>query len=221
MTLGWCDGYSFVPVGFNLLSSATKSNRYQEMTEDIDCRSNGYKARKESLMAKTDAAIVLIERALNAGIQADYVLMDTWFTTEPMIKSILSRGLDVIGMVKQLKQRYIYNGKAYTLPQLQKLVRFEGARNIFGSLCVTTKTGIPVKIVFVRNRNKRSECLYLLSTDCCLSDAEIVRIYGNRWAIECFFKASKSFMKLGTEFQSRSYYAMFSHTILISMTKSL
>ena len=129
-------------------------------------------------MAKTDAAIVLIERALNAGIQADYVLMDTWFTTEPMIKSILSRGLDVIGMVKQLKQRYIYNGKAYTLPQLQKLVSFEGARNIFGSLCVTTKTGIPVKIVFVRNRNKKSECLYLLSTDCCLSDAEIVRIYG-------------------------------------------
>ena len=215
LTLGWCDGYSFVPVGFNLLSSATKSNRYQEMTEDIDCRSNGYKARKESLMAKTDAAIVLIERALNAGIQADYVLMDTWFTTDPMIKSILSRGLDVIGMVKQLKQRYIYNGKAYTLPQLQKLVSFEGARNIFGSLCVTTKTGIPVKIVFVRNRNKKSECLYLLSTDCSLSDAEIVRIYGNRWAIECFFKASKSFMKLGTEFQSRSYYAMVSHTTIV------
>ena len=215
LTLGWCDGYSFVPVGFNLLSSATKSNRYQEMTEDIDCRSNGYKARKESLMAKTDAAILLIERALNAGIQADYVLMDTWFTTEPMIKSILSRGMDVIGMVKQLKQRYIYNGKAYTLPQLQKLVNFDGARNIFGSLCVTTKTGIPVKIVFVRNRNKKSECLYLLSTDCCLSDAEIVRIYGNRWSIECFFKASKSFMKLGTEFQSRSYYAMVSHTTIV------
>lgn len=215
LTLGWCDGYSFVPVGFNLLSSATKSNRYQEMTEDIDCRSNGYKARKESLMAKTDAAILLIERALNAGIQADYVLMDTWFTTEPMIKSILSRGMDVIGMVKQLKQRYIYNGKAYTLPQLQKLVNFDGARNIFGSLCVTTKTGIPVKIVFVRNRNKKSECLYLLSTDCSLSDAEIVRIYGNRWSIECFFKASKSFMKLGTEFQSRSYYAMVSHTTIV------
>ena len=54
-------------------------------------------------MAKTDTAILLIERALNAGIQTDYVLMDTWFTTEPMVKSILCRGLDVIGMVKQLK----------------------------------------------------------------------------------------------------------------------
>ena len=30
LTLGWSDGYSFVPVGFNLLSSAKKSNLYQE-----------------------------------------------------------------------------------------------------------------------------------------------------------------------------------------------
>jgi hypothetical protein len=215
LTLGWSDGYSFIPVAFNMLSSATNSNRYQEMSTDIDHRSNGYKVRKESMMAKTDAAILMIQRALKSGIQADYVLMDTWFTTEPMIKSILAEGLDVIGMVKQLNQRYSYKGNAYTLPQLQKFVSFDGARNIFGSLCVTTKNGIPVKIVFVRNRNKKSECLYLLSTDCSLSDAEIVRIYGNRWSIECFFKASKSFMKLGTEFQSRSYNAMVSHTAIV------
>ena len=139
-------------------------------------------------MAKTDAAILMIERALHAGIRADYLLMDTWFTTEPMIKSILSKGLDVIGMVKQLNQRYNYKGNAYTLPELQRFVRFDGAGNIFGSLCVTTKNGIPVKIVFVRNRNKKSECLYLLSTDCSLSDAEVVRIYGNRWSINVFSK---------------------------------
>ena len=215
LTLGWSDGYSFIPVGFNMLSSSAKSNRYQEISKDIDHRSNGYRTRKESLLAKTDAAVLLIRKALNAGIRADYVLMDTWFTTEPMIKSILAEGLDVIGMVKQLKQRYNYKGMAYTLPELQKFVRFDSARSIFGSLCVTTKNGIPVKIVFVRNRNKKSECLYLLSTDCSLSDAEIVRIYGNRWSIECFFKASKSFMKLGTEFQSRSYDAMVSHTTIV------
>ena len=215
LTLGWSDGYSFVPVGFNLLSSASESNRYQEISDGSDHRSNGYKARKESLLTKPEAAILLIRRALNAGIDADYVLMDTWFTTEPMLGSVLAEGLDVIGMVKQLKQRYIYRGQSYTLPELRKFVRFEGARNTFGSLCVTTKKGIPVKVVFVRNRSKKSECLYLLSTDCSLSDAEIVRIYGNRWAIECFFKASKSFLKLGTEFQSRSYDAMVSHTTIV------
>lgn len=215
LTLGWSDGYSFVPVGFHLLSSAKKSNRYQEISDKIDHRTNGYKTRKESLLAKPDAAVLLIQRALTAGIQADYVLMDTWFTTEPMLARILEAGIDVIGMVKQLKQRYHYRGKAYTLPELRRFVRFDNNKNIFGSIIVTTKTGISVKIVIVRNRNKKSECLYLLSTDCSLSDAEIVRIYGNRWEIECFFKASKSFLKLGTEFQSRTYDAMVSHTAIV------
>ena len=215
LTLGWSDGYSFIPTGFNLLSSANKSNRYNEISDAVDHRSNGYRIRKESMMHKTDAAIRLIENALRAGIKAQYVLMDTWFTTEPMIGAILNTGLDVIGMVKQLKQRYTYNGKQYKLQELKKFVCFDGARNIFGSLIVTTKTGIPVKIVFVRNRNKKSECLYILSTDTSLSNSEIVRIYGNRWSIECFFKSSKSFLKLGTEFQSHNYGAMVSHTTIV------
>ena len=183
LTLGWSDGYSFIPVGFNLLSSAKKNNRYNEISENIDHRTNGYKFRKESMMSKTDAAVLLIQRTLQSGINADYLLMDIWFTTEPMIRSVLDTGLDVIGMVKQLKQRYTYKGKKYTLHRLKRMVRFEDAKNIFGSLVVTTKTGIPVKIVFVRNRNKKSECLYLLSTDVSLSDAEIVRIYGNIWQV--------------------------------------
>lgn len=215
LTLGWSDGYSFIPTGFNILSSADKSNRYNEVSDQIDHRTNGYKFRKESMMHKPDAAILLIKNALNAGIKADYVLMDTWFTTEPMIKEILNAGLDAIGMVKQLKQRYTYCGKHYKLPELKRFVSFEGARNIFCSLVVTTKAGIPVKIVFVRNRNKKSECLYILSTDASLSDEEIVRIYGNRWSIECFFKSSKSFLKLGTEFQSHNYGAMVSHTTIV------
>lgn len=215
LTLGWSDGYSFIPLAFNMLSSAEKSNRYNEVTSEIDKRTNGYRFRKESMMHKTDAAILMIKRALSMGIKADYILMDTWFTTEPMIKEILETGMDAIGMVKQLKQRYTYAGKKYTLHELKKFVNFSGARNIFGSLIVTTKTGIPVKIVFVRNRNKKSECLYILSTDISLSDAEIVRIYGNRWSIECFFKSSKSFLKLGTEFQSHNYGAMVSHTTIV------
>lgn len=215
LTLGWSDGYRFVPVGFHLLSSAKKSNRYQEISEQIDHRCNGYKARKESLLSKPDAAVLLVERALVAGIRADYILMDTWFTTEPLITRLLKLGMDTIGMVKQLNQRYIYHGEHYTLSQLKKLVCFEGNRNIFGSIVVTTKNGLPVKIVMVRNRNKKSECLYLLSTDCSLSNEEIVRIYGNRWSIECFFKASKSFLKLETEFQSRSYDDMVSHTAIV------
>ena len=137
LTLGWSDGYSFVPVGFNMRSSAKQTNRYQEISDKIDQRTNGYKARKESLLSKPDAAILLIRRALRAGIQADYVLMDTWFTTEPMLTRILACGIDVIGMVKQLKQRYSYRGKSYTLSELRKFVCFESGKNIVGTVVVT------------------------------------------------------------------------------------
>ncbi len=89
LTLGWSDGYRFIPTGFNLLPSASESNRYNEVSDSIDHRTNGYKVRKASMMHKTDAAIQLIRNALTAGIKAGYVLMDTWFTTEPMLKNIL------------------------------------------------------------------------------------------------------------------------------------
>lgn len=52
LTLGWSDGYRFLPVGFNMLSSAKKENRYQEISDAIDRRNNGYKSRNESLMTK-------------------------------------------------------------------------------------------------------------------------------------------------------------------------
>ena len=73
LTLGWTDGYSFIPVGFNMLSSSSKSNRYQEISEDIDHRTNGYKFRKESMLSKPDAAKKMLIDALNAGIAANYV----------------------------------------------------------------------------------------------------------------------------------------------------
>lgn len=63
------------------------------------------------MMHKTDTAIQLIRNALTAGIKANYVLMDTWFTTESMLKNILDTGIHAIGMIKQLQQRYTYNGR--------------------------------------------------------------------------------------------------------------
>ena len=56
LTLGWSDGYSFVPVELNLLSSVKKSNRYQEISDQADRCTNGYNARKESLLAGQENA---------------------------------------------------------------------------------------------------------------------------------------------------------------------
>jgi len=67
----------------------------------------------------------------------------------------------------------------------------------------------------VKNRNKKRDWLVILSTDCSLSNEEIVRIYGNRWSIEVFFKSAKSLLKLGSEFQGRSYDMMIAHSSIV------
>lgn len=218
LTLGWSDSYSFVPLDFALLSSAKQQNRYCEMDSSIDKRTSGYKRRMEAIQSKPDVAAKLIQNALDKGIIADYVLMDTWFTHAPLVESITEKGLFVIGMVKQMKQRYRYNDKLLKLEDLFKVIRPTlQKKDVLGSIqvCLQTDSQTPVKIVFVRNRNKKSEWLAILSTDTTLSDEEVVRIYGMRWDIETFFKCSKSLLKLAKEFQGRSYDSMISHTTLV------
>ena len=217
LTIGWTDGFSFIPVAFNMLSSAKQEKRFKEINPRIDKRTNGYKARVAAMMQKPDAALQMIRSALDAGIHAQYILMDTWFTNEPFIKNIMAEGLDVIGMLKNNKQMYHYRGKLYNLDSLAAyFARMNAPGDILGSAAVRTRyENIPVKIVFVRNRNKKSEYIMILSTDCSLSDSEIIRRYGYRWSIECCFKVCKSLLKLGKEFQPVNYDTTVSSTALV------
>lgn len=216
LLLGWTDGFSFLPVQYIMLASSNAEHILKEARKDFSPLSNGAKRRREAVMQKPDAAIRLIHNAVTAGIDASYVLMDTWFTNEPFIGRILQENLDVIGMLKDNKQQYWYDGKLYGLKSLATLVNFNQVGNLFGSLCVETKyQHIPVRLVFVRNRNKHSEYIVILSTDCTISDSEVVRIYGNRWNIELCFRTCKSLLSLGKEFQGLSYDLTDSSTALV------
>jgi hypothetical protein len=93
---------------------------------------------------------------------------------------MLHEGIDVIGMVKDINQKYHYNGELYTLKELKKTLSKVENKSILGSLVTKTKKGIPVKVVFVTNRTNGSKWLAILSTDITLTDDEIVRIYGKR-----------------------------------------
>jgi len=70
--------------------------------------------------------------------------------------------------------------------------------------------------VFVRDRRPHSKAwLALLTTDVSLSDDEVIRIYGKRWAIETFFKAAKSGLAIPREYQGRSYEGCVAHVTLM------
>lgn len=214
LTLGWSDGATFMPVDFSLLSS--KKSKINDISNKVDKRTSGYKRREEALQTAPEQLPSMISRALSAGIDASYVLMDSWFTQQPLIQSIVEQGIDVIGMVKATNQRYLVDEKRVNLKELYRLAKpASGNKSILRSIHTTMANGVPVKVVFVRNRNKRSEWLAILSTDCTLTETEIIRIYGMRWDIEVFFKATKSLLKLQKEFQGRSYDSLISHTTIV------
>lgn len=209
LQLGWSDGVSYVPVASALLSTPKEENRYCEATDSIDKRTSGYKRRVEAMSRKPNVAVNLIKQSQNTGISADYVLMDSWFTTEPFIKEIKDIGLDVIGMVKPLRQRYQYKGQLLDLHKLFKAIPNKKSGDIICSAIVKTKGDIPIKLVFIRNRNCSNEYLALLSTDTSLDCEEIVRLYARRWLIETNFRAQKQYFSLGTESSARDYDNLF------------
>jgi hypothetical protein len=215
LTLGWSDGFSFAPLDFAVMSSPNKRNRYNETREGLDRRLCGSKRRLEASLHKPDVVTRMIDRALLAGHTADYLLMDSWFTNMPLVRKMLERGVHVIGRIKDVKQRYIHKGKSLGLSELRALIPKQRKTEILGSVRVKSESGEDLKIVFVRNRNKRKEWIAILTTDVTLDDKEIVRIYGMRWAIEPFHKMIKSHLKLGKEFEGRSYDMMISHTTIV------
>lgn len=221
LTLGWSDGNSFIPLAFNLLSSRTNENKLCPINENIDKRTNGYKSRKSALQKKTDAMINLLKEAVKAKIPAKYVLFDSWFTYPVVIEKIVKLNLDVIAMVKKMHRVYYeFQGKPMNLERIYSSVKKKrGKAKILASTIVTITSEenkiIPLKIVFVRNRNKKREWLALVTSETTLTDEEVVRIYGKRWDIEVFFKMCKSHLNLGKEFQGRSYDSMISHTTIV------
>ena len=61
--------------------------------------------------------------------------MDTWFTHQPLIKNIKEQGIDVIGMVKKLKQRYLVDGERVSLNELYRLAApIQGKKGILRSI---------------------------------------------------------------------------------------
>ncbi|MCF8568624.1 transposase [Alicyclobacillus tolerans] len=215
LALGWSDGHTFIPVDFSLLSSV--KSQIRGVKQLIDKRTHGYKRRIESLLPAPEVIPTMIDRALSAGMNVSYVLMDSWFTYAPLIQAMLDRGLDVIGMVKADNKRYLLHGRHLSLQELYYAATpvQSTKKGILRSIHTQLSPGIPVKILFVRHRTNKKEWLAILSTDTTLTVEEIIQIYGIRWDIEVFFKCTKSLLRLQKEFQGRSYDMLISHTTIV------
>lgn len=220
LTLGWSDGNTFLPLSHCLLSSSSKQQQLQGASEDVDPRSNGGKQRKLAQCKAPEVVLTLLQEAREAGAPAQHVLFDSWFCSPASLHQIHELGYDVIARVKKSeKMHFCFQGCMQDVMVIYRSQKKRRGRSAYllsvEAEAVKDGKRLPVRLVYVRNKNKRSDYLVLVSTDLTLSEEEIIQTYGKRWNIEVFFKMCKSYLKLGKETRSISYDALTAHTAIV------
>jgi hypothetical protein len=207
LQLGYHNGAHFFPIDVAFHCSSNRPNRH---LRDMDKRSNGWRRRKESLKKKTDLLIEMLSRAWSRGIDASFVLFDSWFAHDAIIAQILQIGYGVICRLKKGRVKYTYQGRSYTLKQLWRQVAMKNIQRLseLGVKAACLNVMLPhcgeVRILFISQGKKQWGAL--LSTDLELEASEILAYYARRWAIEIFFKDAKRMLYLGKE-QSETFDA--------------
>lgn len=217
LTCGWTDGYSFVPIMFQLVCSVKSIFNKTKKSLKVECANI---RRENAKKKKTDLLIKMTKNIINNDIPFSYVLFDSWFAFPSIFIQLYSIKAKSISMLKNHpKIYYNYLGSIYTLSTLyskikSKLKKDRDRISIISQISALGIT-IDVKIVFIRDKRSKKNWVALLSTDTEVDEKEIIRIYGMRWNIEVFFKMCKSYLKFAKEFQGQSYDMMVAHTTIV------
>ena len=220
LTLGYTDGQSFLPVAQCAMSTENEKMRINDASE-VEEGSAGHQRRQMAQKKATESMLDLIDYATDAGIEASYVLFDSWFSSPAQVTAVLEKGYDVVCMVKKNKTKYACtDGVKRNVSQIfRSSKKRRGLSKYLLSQVVSIKDEQgrqrEVKLVFVRNRSNRKDFLILLSTDIALDEQEIIALYGNRWSIEVFFKNCKSQLRLEKGNQSLNYDEISAHIALV------
>ena len=87
LLLSWSDGNTLIPVNSCLLASAKNTNIIGPVKE-FDNRTLAGKRRALAQTKAPEAMMTLLNTALSAGLKADYVLFDSWFSNPAQVTSM-------------------------------------------------------------------------------------------------------------------------------------
>ncbi|MGP1586425.1 MAG: IS4 family transposase, partial [Schwartzia sp. (in: firmicutes)] len=191
LTLCWSDGNTLLPVSHTLLSSENPKNRLNPSSEKVDARTNGGKGRRLAQRKATEVMLCLLQEAKEAAIPSRHVLFDTWFCSPTSLLAVHELGYEVVAMAKKTEKiHYLHEGVMQDVKAIYRKYRKRRGRSKYLlSVEVAVRKGeksLPVRLIFVRNRNNRKDWLVLVTTDMRLTEEEVIRIYGKRWGIEMF-----------------------------------
>jgi hypothetical protein len=218
VSLGLFTASGYYPLDFSYWVS-NRRHKKSPVVETGDPRSISGQMSHEALnYTKLDLALRMIERAVENGLKAGYVLFDSWYAWPSFIQAIrkIKKKLHVICRLKDSKVLFEYKGKKYQLSALYQKVKPQLGKSKRTGLLLkrvnVTMSGEPIIIVFVKGyhepeasevkgkrKEKEPKWVAFLSTDTQLQAATVIKKYTRRWACEVFFKESKQLLSLGKD----------------------
>lgn len=182
----------------------SKKELKSQFSKKRDNKSPGQKRVEELDIKKGEVAVSMLKRAVKNGLVASFVLMDSWFVNDYMIKSVraIKKGvMHLLGMCKLDKRQYLVDKKLLNAHQLitkneRKNSKYSRKyKSTYISLVVDYK-GEKVRLFFIRYNNGKNWTI-LLTTDLTLSFVAAIELYQIRWTIEVLFKECKQYLRLG------------------------
>lgn len=183
----------------------SRKEKKRQFKKDRDHESCGYIRSKEAGSSKTSLFIIMVKRAVRNGFIPDYVLTDSWFFCQELLKAIdklSAKGVKLLSMVKMGNATYtlLPNDKNYNAHALLKLHERKASYNrkikAHYIKIPVTYSGIRVNLFFVK-MGQRGAWRLLATNDLNLGFIKMMEIYQLRWSIEVFFKESKQYLNLG------------------------
>jgi hypothetical protein len=226
VSLNYADSHSTFQIDFAIKMNKSQHRSIDTFTQKPHHASNAHKRRAEGLKGKNTLALEMTARALNQGIDADYLLCDSWYAKPNFIKEITAEGIDVIARIANNDRIWHFKGKHRTLDELYRAYaqvrhtrrgHYGKIHYRFFGLIVEHKVLGKVKLVFLHTGN---ELIVFISTDLSLDAGEIISIYRKRWNIEQGYKELREYFGLGKE-ENRIYEALIARMTLSMFTYNL
>jgi hypothetical protein len=224
VSLNYSDSHTDMMLDFSV--NYNKNQIMDSKENNLHHKSNAYKRRVEGISGKNKQAIDMVDRALDSGIYADYLLVDSWYAKPDFINTVRANGLDVIARVAKSNKIWQFTGKYNTLQSLynqanktksSKLGNYNSIKYSYVSTITTHKTLGRIKIVFIKTKEN---LIPILSTNTSLSDIEIIDTYKKRWNIEHGYKDLREYFQFGKE-ENRIFEALIARITLSFLAYNL
>ena len=226
VSLNYADSHSTFQLDFSIKMNNSRRKDVSEFVTKLHHRSNAYQRKSETIKGKNVLAIEMLERAPDNGIEADYLLVDSWYAKPNFIKQAEDLGMPVIARLPNNPLIWNFKGKHKTLNAI-----YESLKNIrhkqsgkhgeisykyFDKIVEHALLG-KVKLVFLHTGK---DLLVFISTDLQLSAKEILATYKKRWNIEQGYKDLRNLFGLGKE-ENRIYEALIAKITLSMFTYNI